>query len=105
MYNNVRVTTIREEIEKWIEKRLKKNRNLLVLGNWNTRIGEEQARTETQEEDEWRRLSEDTLNVEGKRILGFYVEYDLTILNGRMNDLNAEEYLFGTKLHDCEGGR
>lgn len=40
-------------------------RNLLVLGDWNARIGE-QARMETQEKDKWKMKK---VTCEGKRIL------------------------------------
>lgn len=41
-------------------------RNLLVLGEWNVRIEEEQARMETQEKDKWKMKK---ITCEGKRIL------------------------------------
>lgn len=52
VYNNAGVTRVKERIEVLLEQGLKRSKDLMVIGDWNARIGGEQARTELNEEEE-----------------------------------------------------
>lgn len=84
VYNNVGVGNLRSSSEKLTHEIERRGDKILIVGDWNARIGKEQRRTDKHEDDEWHRNSEDkTLNWEGRRLLDICGEMGWTILNGR----------------------
>lgn len=93
VYNNKKVTKLRESLDTIMEKNLNEEGSLIIIGDWNARIGEENARIEIKKEENWKRKSEDkTLNNEGKKMLDFCKEYGITIMNGRMRGDEEGKY-------------
>lgn len=75
MYNNVGVGKIRSSLEELIEGMERKGDRILIVGDWNARIGKEQGRSDKYEGDKWYRNSEDSLlNWERRRLLGICQE-------------------------------
>lgn len=84
VYNNEGMRETKKEIEALILETVKKSQRLLIVGDWNARIGKEQGSGLQDDEEEWSRNSEDqTLNTEGRKLLDLCVDYGLTVLNGR----------------------
>lgn len=87
------MTKLRESLDTIMEENLKEEGSLIIIGDWNARIGEENARIEIKKEEDWKRKSEDkTLNNEGKKMLDFCEEYGITIMNGRMRGDEEGKY-------------
>lgn len=72
MYNNVGVGKIRSSLEQLIEGIARKGGKILIIGDWNARIGKEHGRSDKYEGDKWYRNSQDSvLNWKGRRYVGY----------------------------------
>lgn len=85
VYNNEGMTKTIEKLEEIMEESISEGKAMILLGDLNSRIGTESARTDMEGEEEWKRNSEDTTsNNEGKKLIRLCQEYGLTVMNGRI---------------------
>ena len=86
-YNNVGFGKIVKHLSECVEERMTKGAGLMILGDLNARIGEEQRRGESEEAaTRWgtRKSTDKTVNRKGRKLLKFCETMGLIVLNGRI---------------------
>lgn len=92
VYNNEGVSNVNNQIKPLLEDVIEKGEGLIVLGDWNARIGCENGEAESDSYEIERnytknRTSEDKMsNPEGRKLLNLCIKYGLKILNGCIKD-------------------
>lgn len=83
-YNNVGVTQVSSEISKHIEEATIRGETILVAGDWNARVGNQNGMEEEElEQFGLNRNSQDKkLDPEGKKLLALCESFGMNILNG-----------------------
>ena len=87
VYNNVGFGKIVKQLSECVEEGMTKGAGLMILGDLNARIGEEQGRVEWEEAaTRWgtRKSTDKTVNREGRKLLKFCETMGLIVLNGRI---------------------
>lgn len=86
IYNNVGMREIEKPLKECVEDGVSVGASVLIVGDFNSRIGREQAIVECEHEGgDWGpRQSEDAMcNAEGRKLLSLCEELGLAVLNGR----------------------
>lgn len=104
VYNNVGMKQLETELRKEIEEGANRNKKVVIIGDFNARIGEEDRERDEEELERKKRRSKDkVLNNEGRKLLNMCEELGLSIWNGRAKNDEEGEITFVGGKEECLG--